>query len=464
MKFTVLGKGKAVPAEMARIVLIDGKDDDVVRLSDGSIEIGLAIGERKMMTRRKLLLLSRRAVMAAKLKKVSRLVVDFDSFRFPQLSMTDAEIAEAFATNAEMAGYDHSELLSDAKERFGEVKEIVFTNADTKEVKDGLVRGKIVGEETNACRRLANLPGSDVVPKTLSDEARKIAKRIGERAKVKVLGVPEMKKLGMGGVLGVGQGSSEEPRFIVLEFAGGKKGDKPLVLVGKGVTFDTGGLNLKPDASISDGMNMDMSGAAAVLHTVAAAARTGIRRNIVALVPAVENMPSGSSYRPGDILRSMSGKTIEVKNTDAEGRIILADALTYAKRYDPAIVVDVATLTGAAMVALGERASAIFTQDEQTEHRFRAWGEESGDFVWPLPLWEEYDAEVQGTFGDVANLGRARWGGAITAAAFLKQFADGYPWVHIDMAPRMTAVEDEFLAKGAAGAPVRLLVRMLREF
>lgn len=463
MKFTVLGRGKPAPAGAARIVLIDGKDDDVVRLSDGSIEIGLAIGERKLVTRRKLLLLSRRAVIAAKLKKMSRFVVAFDSFRFPQLSMSDGDIAEAFATNAEMAGYDHSEFLSDAKERFGEVKEIMFTNADSKEVKDGLVRGRIVGEETNACRRLANLPGSDVVPKTLSSEARKIAKRIGEKAKVRVLGVPEMTKLGMGGVLGVGQGSSEEPRFIVLEYSGGKKGDNPLVLIGKGVTFDTGGINLKPESGM-DEMNMDMSGAAAVLHAVAAAARTGIRRNIVALVPAVENMPSGSSYRPGDILRSMSGKTIEVKNTDAEGRIILADALTYAKRYDPAIVVDVATLTGAAMVALGERASAIFTQDEKMEHRFRTWGEESGDFVWPLPLWEEYDAEVQGIFGDVANLGRTRWGGAITAATFLKQFADGYPWVHIDMAPRMTAVEDEFLAKGAAGAPVRLLVRMLREF
>jgi leucyl aminopeptidase len=464
MRFTVLGKGKRPPIGAARIVLIDGKDDDVARLSDGSIEIGLAIGEREKMTRRKLMLLSRRSVMAAKMKKSGKIVIDLDAFRFPHLAVSDGELAELIAVNAEMAGYDHAEFLSDAKERFGEVKEVVFLNADTKAVKAGLVRGRIIGEETNACRRLANLPGSDVVPKTLSDEAKNIAKRIGEKAKVKVLGVPEMTKLGMGGVLGVGQGSSAEPRFIALEYAGGKKGDKPLVLVGKGVTFDTGGLNLKPDAAISDGMNMDMSGGAAVLHALAAAARTGIGRNIVALVPAVENMPSGSSYRPGDILRSMSGKTIEVRNTDAEGRIILADALTYAKRYDPKVVVDVATLTGAAMVALGERASALFTQDEETERRFREWGEESGDFVWPLPLWEEYDAEIRGTFGDVSNLGRTRWGGTITAASFLKQFAEGYPWIHIDMAPRMTAVEDEFLAKGAAGAPVRLLVRMLREF
>ena len=232
------------------------------------------------------------------------------------------------------------------------------------------------------------------------------------------------------------------------------------MLVGKGVTFDTGGINLKPGDSML-GMNMDMSGGAAVIHALAAAARLKVKKNIVVLVPAVENMPSGTSYRPGDILRSMSGKTIQVDNTDAEGRIILADALTYAKRYDPALVVDVATLTGAAVVALGERASALFTQDRDLEQRFRELGETSGDYVWPLPLWDEYDAEIKGTFGDVSNLGKTRWGGAITAAAFLKQFADGYPWVHLDIAPRMTAVEGEYLAKGAAGAPVRLLVKLL---
>ena len=211
------------------------------------------------------------------------------------------------------------------------------------------------------------------------------------------------------------------------------------------------------------GMNMDMSGGAAVLHTVAAIARLGVKCNLVALVPAVENMPSGSSYRPGDVLRSMSGKTIEVNNTDAEGRIILADALTYAAKYKPSLVVDVATLTGAAMAALGERASALFTTDETLEKQFRELGELSGDHVWPLPLWEEYDDEIKGTIGDWSNLGKTRYGGAITAAVFLKQFAVGYPWVHLDIAPRMTSIEGEFLAKGAAGAPVRLLVKLLEE-
>jgi len=230
------------------------------------------------------------------------------------------------------------------------------------------------------------------------------------------------------------------------------------------VTFDTGGINLKPSDSIL-GMNMDMSGGASVIHALTSAVRLKMKKNIVALIPAVENMASGSSYRPGDILRSMSGKTIEVLNTDAEGRIILADALIYAKKYHPSLVVDVATLTGAALVALGERASALFTQDEKLETLFRHLGEESGDYVWPLPLWDEYDEEIKGTFGDVANLGKTRYGGAITAAIFLKQFVDkSYPWVHLDIAPRMTTLPDEFLAKGSAGAPVRLLVKLLEKF
>jgi leucyl aminopeptidase len=173
-------------------------------------------------------------------------------------------------------------------------------------------------------------------------------------------------------------------------------------------------------------------------------------------------MASGSAYRPGDILRSMSGKTIEVLNTDAEGRIILADALHFAKRFDPKLIVDVATLTGAAMVALGERATALFTKDEKLELKLRHLGEESGDHVWPLPMWDEYDVEIKGTFGDVANLGRTRYGGAITAAVFLKQFVDEkQSWVHLDIAPRMTTLPDEFLSKGSAGAPVRLLIKLL---
>lgn len=439
----------------------DKAKDGIVTENAGRATLNLAIGETGGMTRRKLILLVRRIVREALSKKAKTVVVDFADFRFPGVGMTDADMAELLAANALMADFSFTEFLTEPEEGFPGVGTLAIVNAPGKEIRAGIGRGMIIGEEVNRTRRIANMPGGEMTPEVLARHARQAVK--GLPIKVTVLEEAEMKRLKMGGVLGVGQGSEAKPRFIILEYFGGKKNEKPTVLVGKGVTFDTGGINLKPSIAIG-GMNMDMSGGAAVIHSLAAAARLGVKQNIVALVPAVENMPSGSSYRPGDVLRSMSGKTIEVLDTDAEGRIILADALHYAKRYQPGLVVDVATLTGAALVALGERATALFTQDETLEKKFRQLGEESGDYVWPLPLWDEYDEEIKGTFGDVANLGKTRWGGAITAAAFLKQFVDGaYPFVHLDIAPRMTAIEGEHLAKGAAGAPVRLLVRLLEQ-
>jgi leucyl aminopeptidase len=277
----------------------------------------------------------------------------------------------------------------------------------------------------------------------------------------------------MGGIIGVARGSSERPRFIVAEYLAGRKKERPIVLVGKGVTFDTGGLNLKPEQGMGE-MHMDMSGGAAVIHIISALARLKIKKNIVGLVPAVENMPSGSSYHPGDMLKTMSGKTIEVLNTDAEGRIILADALAYAQKfYSPRLVIDIATLTGAAISALGQRASAIFTNTPRLENILRETSEQTGDFVWPLPLWEEYEEEIKGTFGDVANIGKTRNGGAITAAVFLWQFIKEAPnhsdkkptpWVHLDIAPRMTTIDGEYLSKGAAGASINLLTQFLSKF
>ncbi len=450
-------KSMKVAKDTVRVRIETGTIDEVVRLADGRQEMIIHVEDSKKMTRRGLILLMRRIVISAKMRRLRRLVLSLESLRFKSLPIGSEDLGELCAVNMLMAHHAFTEHLTKPKDGFPVIDEVVIDGAD-RDFRRGLERGIIIGTETNACRRLANLPGGDMTPSVLANEARRVAAKLP--IKVKIFGVPEMQKLKMGGVLGVGKGSAFPAKFIVMEYFGDKKGEAPVVLVGKGVTFDTGGINLKPGDSML-GMNMDMSGGAAVIHALAAAARLKVKKNIVVLVPAVENMPSGTSYRPGDILRSMSGKTIQVDNTDAEGRIILADALTYAKRYDPALVVDVATLTGAAVVALGERASALFTQDRDLEQRFRELGETSGDYVWPLPLWDEYDAEIKGTFGDVSNLGKTRWGGAITAAAFLKQFADGYPWVHLDIAPRMTAVEGEYLAKGAAGAPVRLLVKLL---
>lgn len=303
-----------------------------------------------------------------------------------------------------------------------------------------------------------------MTPKALAAAARKALK--GTRAKVAVLGKAELKKLGAGAILGVAKGSDEEPQLIVIEYRGGGK-KAPIALVGKGVTFDTGGLNLKPEQGIYE-MHMDMSGGAAVIHAIAAAAKLKLKENVVGIIPAVENMPSGSAYHPGDILKSLSGKMIEVLNTDAEGRVILADGITYAKRFKPRLLVTVATLTGAVLVALGQQASGILTKDKKLEDRFRELGEKSGDYVWPLPLWEEYEEMVKGNFGDVANIttqGPSRYGGVISGAMFLWHFAKELPcpFVHVDMASRMTSAPNEYLAKGAAGAPVRLLLSLIEK-
>ena len=392
----------------------------------------------------------------------------------PTAALT-ADIYEVCAANAVMANFVYDEYktpVPSAPEPLAEIQFAVLKDLSKEQLaamKDGIRRGLVIGEETNACRRLQNVPGGDMTPDILAKHAQKTAMRLGRPVRATIFGVPEMKKLGMGGVLGVGKGSAIPPRFIILEYMAGAKDERPVVLIGKGVTFDTGGLNLKGSDHIYE-MHMDMSGGAAVIHALAAAARLGVKKNIVALVPAVENMPSGSSYRPGDLLRTMNGKTIEILNTDAEGRVILSDALEYAKKYDPSLVVDVATLTGAAMAALGLRYTGLFTPDKELEEKFRALGDAVVDPVWPLPLSEDYEGDIKGTFADWANAGKPGvGGGASTAATFLWQFTkdakgeQSYPWVHLDIAPRMTSIEEEHLAKGGLGTPVRLLARFLEK-
>lgn len=368
-------------------------------------------------------------------------------------------LAQQLVEQLYMAEYSFSRFKSESKKHQVNRVQIVAAQSDIKAVRTGAKVGEIIGAEINRVRDVCNTPGGDMTPKELAKMARVRAQECG--AVFEVFGEKRMKQLGMGGILGVSRGSTEEAQFITVKHLGGPKGQPPIVLVGKGITFDTGGLNLKPDKAM-DGMHLDMSGAAAVIGAVCAAAELKLPVNVIAVAPAAENMPSGSGYRPGDVLTTLSGKTIEVKNTDAEGRIILADALTYVKRLNPKLVVDVATLTGAAWVALGYRAAALFTADDSLAHAFEHLAEESGDYVWRMPLWDEYASEVKGTFGDLQNTGKYPVGGAITAAHFLKNFAEGYPWVHIDMAPTMETIDDMFLSRGASGATVRLLVHLLR--
>ena len=459
MKFT-LASGMPKEKDAVPVVLTNEKESVVSVDSRGRKTLSIGIGKRDEVTRRKLFLIARQVIAAAKTNRIKKIAVNFSDFDFPKLKMKDSELAELLAINFEMANFEFVKYKSVPKEGWNFVEEVYVVGKVSKEIKDGFARGQIIGQEVNGCRVLANTPGGEMTPRILASEARKATK--GAKVKVRILGATDIKKLKMGGIMGVAQGSDEAPRFIVLEYFGGPKTEQPVVLVGKGVTFDTGGLNLKPTEAIYE-MHMDMSGGAAVIHAIALAAKLKLKKNVVGLIPAVENMPSGSSYRPGDVLRTMSGKTIEVLNTDAEGRIILADALTYAKKYNPRIVIDVATLTGAAMVALGQRASAIFSKDESVIEKLRELGEKTGEYVWPLPLWDEYEEEVKGTFGDIANAQKSKYGGAISGAMFLYQFAKDLscPWVHIDIAPRMTAIDGEYLAKGAAGAPVRLLIKAI---
>jgi len=284
----------------------------------------------------------------------------------------------------------------------------------------------------------------------------------GSTLTCKVLGQKELIKEGCGALLAVAQGSEREPQMIILEHNGGEKGKAPVALVGKGVTFDAGGISLKPGEKM-DEMKMDMAGGAAVIGTMLAVALLKLPINVVGVVPAVENLPSGTAYRPGDILTSLSGQTIEVLNTDAEGRLILADALTYVKRYQPELVVDLATLTGACIIALGHHATAVLGNDQKLIDSLLAAGEASGERLWQMPLWDDYDSLIKSDVADVKNVG-GRAAGTITAAAFLKKFASDFRWAHLDIAG--TAWRDQnqpYIPKGGTGVGVRMLVAFLQK-
>ncbi len=451
------GSIATAPKGYVRVVLTSkpkGTKRFVEKSGVETLEIG--VGEKEL-TQRQFIILCRAIVNTAKANRCKKIALEL-----PDLTPERAQLA---AENFEMANYEFNHFKTKPKEGWNEVEEVLLLGAGGKEVEVTLKKGQEVGRAVNACRTLANTPGGDVTPSTLAKSAKDAVK--GLPVKVTTLGEKEMQKLGMGAVLGVAKGSTEKPTFTIMEYKGAS--GSPIVLVGKGVTFDSGGLNLKPSNGIYE-MHMDMSGAAAVIHTVALAARLKLKRHVIALIPAVENMPGNQAYRPGDVLKSMSGKTIEVLNTDAEGRLILADALTYAKRLKPAAAVDVATLTGAAMTALGLHASAVMSRDDALSEALLGAAERSGDYAWRLPLWEEYEESMKSSFADIANVSAsavsARYGGAIEGGIFLHAFAQevGAPWAHIDMAPRMTAAPGDELAKGAAGAPVRLLLRFIEEY
>jgi leucyl aminopeptidase len=318
----------------------------------------------------------------------------------------------------------------------------------------GVARGQAVAAGVALARQCANLPANYCTPSYLADQAKKLGKHYG--LKVDVLDRKDCQKLGMGAFLGVAQGSDEPLRFIVVRYDGASRSQAPIVLVGKGITFDSGGVSIKP-AGDMDEMKFDMGGAASVLGTMRAIAELKPKLNLVVIVPSCENMINGSAMKPGDVVTTLSGQTVEVLNTDAEGRLILCDALTYAERFKPAAVVDVATLTGACVVALGNHRSGLFSEDEPLAQALIAASEQSLDLCWRMPLDEEYDEGLRSNFADMANIaGRA--GGAITAAMFLRRFTSKYRWAHLDIAG--TAWKSG-TAKGSTGRPVPLLTHFV---
>jgi len=316
--------------------------------------------------------------------------------------------------------------------------------------------GAVIARGVDLAKDLSNLPGNLCTPGYLAERAWELG-RDYPALRVEVLEEEDMKALGMGALLSVSRGSRQPAKLILMEYRGGTEGKKPVVLVGKGLTFDAGGISIKPSPDM-DEMKFDMCGGASVFGAMRCALELELPLDLIGIVPATENMPDGDANKPGDIVTSLSGQTIEVLNTDAEGRLILCDALTYCERFDPEVVIDMATLTGACAVALGKHPCGLFTQDEPLAAELLAAGEAAGDRAWRLPLWDDYQEEIDSNFADMANIGNSRWGGAITAACFLARYTKKYPWAHLDIAGVAWRTGKQ---KGATGRPVSLLTEFL---
>jgi leucyl aminopeptidase len=353
-----------------------------------------------------------------------------------------------------MKGKAAQEEKAKSVKRVAKVAVAFIEKSEGKLAESGLKQGLALAAGVSLTKDLGNLPPNVCTPTYLADQAKAMGKQYG--LQVEVLDRDQIAKLGMGSFLGVAQGSAQPPKLIVLQHKKGKKSQKPVVLVGKGITFDTGGISIKPGAEM-DEMKYDMCGAASVLGTFKAIAEMDLPLNVVGVIPTCENMPDGTAIKPGDVLTSMSGQTIEVLNTDAEGRLILCDALTYAERFEPAAVVDIATLTGACVIALGHHASGLFSNNDKLAQELLAAGETAHDRAWHMPLWEDYQPQLDSNFADMANIG-GRAGGSITAACFLSRFTKKYEWAHLDIAGTAWKSGKD---KGGTGRPVPLLTEFL---
>jgi leucyl aminopeptidase len=342
----------------------------------------------------------------------------------------------------------------EAKRALRKVTMHVSKRSEIAEGETAMERGQAIADGVAFAKDLGNLPGNICTPSYLAEQAQEMGKRNG--IKVEVLEQKDIEKLGMGSFLAVARGSRQPPKLIVLEYQGGKRDAPPIALVGKGITFDTGGISIKPAAEM-DEMKFDMCGAASVLGTMKAVAEMKLPLNVVGVIPSTENMPGGNAIKPGDIVTTMSGQTVEILNTDAEGRLILCDALTYVEKFKPSAVVDIATLTGAMVIALGHVATGLFANSDPLARELLQAGDAAWDRAWHMPLWDEYQEALKSNFADIPNIG-SRAGGSVTAACFLSRFTKSYPWAHLDIAGTAWKSGPE---KGATGRPVALLSHFL---
>jgi leucyl aminopeptidase len=384
------------------------------------------------------------------------------SLDFGTLDLKEDNMAESAVEGILLGLYRFTPYKTKAADKTPEIREFTLIAKNPKAAKTSKAaakRAETISAAVYLARDLVSAPANEMTPTIIADRARKMAET--RPIDIKIFDERQMKRLGMNALLGVARGSAEPAKFIIMNYAGGTKGEKPIVFVGKGITFDSGGISIKPSANM-DEMKSDMAGGAAVIGAMQALADLKIPLNVVGIVPATENLPGGKAYKPGDILKSLSGTTIEVKNTDAEGRLILADALSYAGRYKPEAIIDLATLTGACIIALGDHLIGMLGTDDTLKGMVKEAADMTGDYVWELPLWQDYDEMLKSDVADVQNVG-GRAAGTITAGLFLKKFVGDYPWVHLDIAgPALLAKEKPYIPKGASGVGVRLLVQFLR--
>jgi leucyl aminopeptidase len=381
----------------------------------------------------------------------------------PFKDLSGNELTESFVTGFLLGTYQFNEHKTLEREKIRQIEEAVLLGETEQEISgidQGLKRGQIISDAVCLARDLANAPSNQATPNALAEKAREIARNQG--LGIEVLDLSEAEAAGMGAFVAVAKGSQEPAKFIILEYNKGK-GLDTIVLVGKGITFDSGGISIKP-AERMEQMKADMSGAAAVLGIMQAASKLQFPLHLVGIIPATENLPSGKAYKPGDVLKTLSGQTVEVISTDAEGRLILADALTYSLKYQPKAIIDLATLTGACVIALGDYVMGLFGNDENLLKQIEETSVRSGEKTWRFPLWDEYFEYIKSDVADFRNVG-TRAAGAIVGAIFLEKFVQKTPWIHLDIAgPAFIEKERPYIPKGGTGIGVRLLVQLLRDW